>query len=160
MLAEQLWREVDLADIRYVLELQLLVELDLQLRFQVVCAEIEFDLRVLVACDGLLFVDDRVGEAWVERVFEDALMFAVAAWAVQIEVEALIGAGDPYIVSASTLEAALRYVRPHSIEHKDRVASLTVVEIHGHFARVTEAECRRGGESLGRWIAAVRRVTS
>lgn len=74
-----------MCDIRYILELKLLVILDLELRLQVVCPELELYLRVLVAGDCLVLVDYRVRVARVERFGEDALGLAVASRAVQVE---------------------------------------------------------------------------
>jgi hypothetical protein len=82
MVAEQLRRQVHLCDIWYILKLQFLVILNLELRFEVVRAEVELYLRVLVTSDGLVLVDYGVREAWVERLVEDAAGLAVAARAV------------------------------------------------------------------------------
>jgi cephalosporin hydroxylase len=71
-----------LCDIWDVLKLQLLVVLDLELRLEVVCAEFELYLRILVASDGLVLVDYRVREAGVERLVEDALGLGVTARAI------------------------------------------------------------------------------
>lgn len=88
MFSEQLWREVYLIDVRYVFKLQLLIELDLQPRFQIMRTEVELDLWVLVSSNRLLLIDNRVREAWVERFVEYAL--AVAAGAVKVEGKAVI----------------------------------------------------------------------
>jgi cephalosporin hydroxylase len=71
-----------LCDIWDVLKLQLLVVLDLELRLEVVCAEFELYLRILVASDCLVLVDYRVREAGVERLVEDALGLGVTARAI------------------------------------------------------------------------------
>jgi hypothetical protein len=47
-----------------------------------VCAENELYLRVFVASDGLVLVDDCVGEGWVERLVEDRLGLGITAGAV------------------------------------------------------------------------------
>lgn len=74
--------------------------MDLELRLEVICAEIEFDARVFVACDGLLLVDYRICTGRVERVFEDALSLVVAiSGTVEVDVKALVRVGDPYMLS-------------------------------------------------------------
>jgi hypothetical protein len=95
MFAEELGREVHLCDFCYVLELQLLIELDLELGLEIIGAEVELYFRVLVADDLLFFVDDGVCEVGVEGVIEDLLGFAVAARAVEVEEEALVGTSNP-----------------------------------------------------------------
>jgi hypothetical protein len=64
--AEELWRQVYLADVGNILQLQLLVELDLELRLEIICAEVELYLRVLVSGDTFILIDDSVCEARVE----------------------------------------------------------------------------------------------
>jgi hypothetical protein len=71
-----------LGDICDIFELQLLVKLDLELRFQVVGAEVELYVGVLIADNLLFLVDYGVCEAGVERVIEDVLVFAIAVCAV------------------------------------------------------------------------------
>jgi hypothetical protein len=68
-----------LCDTWYILKLQLLVILDFELRLEVMCAEVELYLRVLVASDGLVLVDYGICEAWVERLVEDAVGLAATA---------------------------------------------------------------------------------
>lgn len=117
---EKLGRQVDLLDVGYVLELQLLVILNLELRSQVICSKVELDLGILVAGDSLLLVDYGIGEAGVERLLEDTLVLAVAAGAVEVEVEAVVRAGDPYNPLLAILQAGWL-----------RSSLLTIVEIHG-----------------------------
>ena len=73
---EQLWREVDLRLVqvgRELLQIELGIECDLELRLEVVGSKVEFDFGVLVADDRLVLVDYRVGEAGVEGL-ADALV--------------------------------------------------------------------------------------
>tara|TARA_R110002003_G_scaffold40_7_gene2670 strand:- start:7575 stop:7862 length:288 start_codon:yes stop_codon:yes gene_type:complete len=92
--AEELGRQVYLADVGYILQLQLLVELDFELRLEIICAEVELYLRVLVSGDTFILIDDSVCEARVERVVEYALL--VSARPVEVEEEALVRVCDPY----------------------------------------------------------------
>jgi hypothetical protein len=78
VLAKQLRGQVYLSDIGDILEVELLVELNLELRFQIIGTKVEFYLWVFVSSYRLLLVDDGVGEAGVEGVVKDALGLAVA----------------------------------------------------------------------------------
>jgi hypothetical protein len=49
-----------------------------------------------------LLVDESVCAAWVERVFEDALDAGIVSLAVNVDMEALVGVGDPYKQAVST----------------------------------------------------------
>ena len=97
MLAKQIRREINLIQVgRDLLEVELLIELNLELRLEVVCAEVEAYLRVFVACDGFLFIDYGVGEGRIEGVVEDALGFVlIIDGAVEIDEEALVRVGNP-----------------------------------------------------------------
>jgi hypothetical protein len=78
VLAKQLRGQVYLSDIGDILEVELLVELNLELRFQIIGTKVEIYLWVFVSSYRLLLVDDGVGEAGVEGVVKDALGLAVA----------------------------------------------------------------------------------
>jgi hypothetical protein len=75
-----------------------LVERDLQLRFEVVCAKIKLDAWVLVPRDCFVLFDDSICVAWVEGFIVDAFWAVFARRTVEIDVEALIRIGDPYMI--------------------------------------------------------------
>lgn len=98
MLAEEVRRKVHLVDLCDVFELQLLIKRDLKLWLQIVSAEVELDLGVLVADEFLFFVNDGVCEGGVEGVLEDWLRLGIRRLAVEVDEEALGRAGDPFTV--------------------------------------------------------------
>lgn len=120
MLAEELRRQVDLVDLSDILELQLLVECDLELRLQIVSAKVELDLGVLVADKLLVIVNDSVREGGVEGVFEDWLRLGIGRLAVEVDEEAIGRAGDPFQMLVAEARACGGMAQ----------AELTLVQVH------------------------------
>lgn len=109
-------------------ELDLFLEAYLERRLHVVCAKAQLDGGVLVANDFLVVAEQSVGKGRVEGFAEDRFRRGIFGRTGEVELEALLGAGDVW-----TRSARLAVARVGGRE-------LTVVQVDIHGGQDREGE--------------------